>query len=1067
MGTTESVFSEEPSLSSSTTENPPPHPAVDVQLQQQILRQPPAPPLARGTTRTSEVSAVGRRSFSAASPAATSTSATTTATTTTQRSPPHSVFRLQGLVLGLEYSGKRTLLQRFEGKDPFSSSSSSTSTPRKTEILVPYKAPSPAAGAAAALQQQSHQTVASATTTSTGAVVWDYRIQLHVRAATDVPTDEVVGSAARCSQQDKKGISSSSSSSSCSSGLDFAVLLLNPRQTQQHQQTKASSHSHGRGKEKKHPKRHRKLVKQHLESTIRSLLHLQGYTRQQNEQQLDEEGESSSSLPKTRRPLCLSILLNFRDLMGDDDGGNDEHFLQESDVTSLTMQVLQDYAHQLDSQQMVLQCSTISLQNCYGLGLLHYFIYQSYLQRKRHDTEVLLRSVRSLQHEAQLHAQSLLVSYSDFVAHTAANITPEQHAARKIKQQHQRAVEQQQQPAPSHSTSKRDETISSSRISTTKEGEMKSLDSVDEDDHDNHNVDIQLPNDRRRRVMPEPPPTQATKQQTKDALEAFLGSSSDEEDIVESVGKLQGNRIVGNRRAIQADTSDDDDDFFVEKESSQEESNVEIAPTRRDGQYTALPTQQQQQQYERRTAAVAHERIKHDDSHAVASRSTERQQSAPPQLLQHKRDVAEKEQHAASVDQGSNIPAPPLLSQEEKRRSHRSTTGNIVGTNPAYVEPTASRAASSSLTGNSTSDLEDEGATIKQQENNGVKNAHPAATTPAALLQQRQEPIESTPAPPPSSTSAEVSPTIQSLAPNDETTRQEVHREQSLPNSNETTATLSDAEHEDKNNMHASRSSPEGKCDSVALNKNRKSGLERSERETSEDTLDLRSDESLLAGSAATTDTQTGASMVADDESPHKTPVQLSINQQDDTDDDDDDDDSHFFIGSSTKRNDSSDADGDDDEFFISSSRYSNAAQAPPTIANHKASPPDSTTTTPPVGGIGNSSSTSSGSGGLSAEAREAIAKAQEAFERELYSSAIPEFSRSANQLGPVACDAAPLGSTGTIPIEQSDAGASSTSTGEGSKNHHKKEKKKKKEVKEKKKAEKKERKKVKHNGNV
>jgi hypothetical protein len=89
-------------------------------------------------------------------------------------SPTRTELRLMGVILGRAKVGKRTLLQRLEGKDPFAECGA---TPRsRSETLVPYRAPG---------------------------VAWD-RIQLHVQT-------------------------SRGSLEYADMALDFFVLLIDPR----------------------------------------------------------------------------------------------------------------------------------------------------------------------------------------------------------------------------------------------------------------------------------------------------------------------------------------------------------------------------------------------------------------------------------------------------------------------------------------------------------------------------------------------------------------------------------------------------------------------------------------------------------------------------------------------------------------------------------------------------------------------------------------------------------------------------------------------------------------------
>lgn len=229
-------------------------------------------------------------------------------------------LKLKGHILGLPGSGKRTLLARLQGKDPFDPSSPDDIAPVREGVqhTLPYQAPP---------DQPS----------------WD-RIQLLVHCAEDfVQTKEP---------------------------LDFAVVLINPQDR-------------------------RKKVKRYLVEHLQRLLHMLGYRT-----------DGSEQMPL--RPLSLCLLLNFRDL------SLAKTHVEESNATMWTMEVLQDYPS-LDPQQLVLQSGQTSLKNCYGLSLLHQFIYQSYLHRRQYQLETDLLQVRTTQQQAK-EAAPPVQDYDDFLA---------------------------------------------------------------------------------------------------------------------------------------------------------------------------------------------------------------------------------------------------------------------------------------------------------------------------------------------------------------------------------------------------------------------------------------------------------------------------------------------------------------------------------------------------------------------------------------------------------------------------------------------------------------------------
>lgn len=97
-------------------------------------------------------------------------------------------LKLQGLILGIAKTGKRTLLQRFQGKDPFDSSNQQ---PHDTdlydpnaEVIIPYQ---------------------------TNHTAWDDRIQLHLRADPSTPKQELHPTEL----------------------IDFFIVLVDPRRSSQ------------------------------------------------------------------------------------------------------------------------------------------------------------------------------------------------------------------------------------------------------------------------------------------------------------------------------------------------------------------------------------------------------------------------------------------------------------------------------------------------------------------------------------------------------------------------------------------------------------------------------------------------------------------------------------------------------------------------------------------------------------------------------------------------------------------------------------------------------------------
>jgi hypothetical protein len=326
----------------------------------------------------------------------------------------------------LPESGKRTLVARLRGRDPFRPTTTDHSEApilEGVEHALPYQAPH---------DQPS----------------WGERIQLGVYAADEW--------------------------AQTSEPLDFAVVLVNPLHK-------------------------RKKVKRYLGKRLQELLHLMGYHISQ------EAGPRTLPL----RPLCLCLLLNFRDV-----NGKKKH-VEQSNLTAWTMEVLQECPG-LDPRKLVLQCGETSLLNCYGLGLLHHFIYQSYLQRRQHQLEVDLLQVHMAQQQTKLPP---VQSYEDFLAVLDGKVPR-----------------------------------SSSRKERAKEGEISGR----RRKIAGHNLPTDAPDNEAPLTVhqvPAKPP--------KDALEAFL-ASSDEETEPTKVPTV----VKKKTRVPVDDDSDDDDAFVVEVEGT-------------------------------------------------------------------------------------------------------------------------------------------------------------------------------------------------------------------------------------------------------------------------------------------------------------------------------------------------------------------------------------------------------------------------------------------------------------------------------------------------------------------
>jgi hypothetical protein len=143
---------------------------------------------------------------------------------------------------------------------------------------------------------------------------------------------------------------------------DFYVLLVDPR--------------HDRSK-----------VQKFLTKTLHTALRAQGYEK--------VAAASSSTTPLSTdatTPFCLCLLCNFCDLWpAHDSEAAAADMISDSELTSWTLQVMESYA--MDESLLLLQCANVSMLNCYGLNVLHHFVYQAYIRRKQYDLQAQLRNV--------------------------------------------------------------------------------------------------------------------------------------------------------------------------------------------------------------------------------------------------------------------------------------------------------------------------------------------------------------------------------------------------------------------------------------------------------------------------------------------------------------------------------------------------------------------------------------------------------------------------------------------------------------------------------------------------
>lgn len=355
-----------------------------------------------------------------------------------QTNPP---LELSGMVMGMEATGKHTLMQRLEGKEPEFNTGGGSRRGRhhhKRSDSAVSNATSESPSAASNSRQQ--RIVTAPYQTPPNVPKWDDRIQLRVQAGRKVISKH--------------------------HPVDFYVLLVDPR--------------HDRQKFEKY-----------LSKTVTTALRAQGYGKK----------TSDTEQQQKQHPFCLCLLRSFRDLLPEEDNG--ATIIGESDLTAWTLQILQDCAPDLTDP--VLQCCNTSLLNCYGLGLLHHFIYQAYVQRKRFDVELQLKQIQQAQTQALREAPAAL-TYADYCAQVEQLVQNNGAASRR------RGTTNDDETSTTSATSSRRKMVggvlpASPSASSNARGRANSGESSST-----------LPSSAQPSLVPD----------AKDALEAFLESDSDD-----------------------------------------------------------------------------------------------------------------------------------------------------------------------------------------------------------------------------------------------------------------------------------------------------------------------------------------------------------------------------------------------------------------------------------------------------------------------------------------------------------------------------------------------------------
>ena len=437
-----------------------------------------------------------------------------TTTTTT------AVFPLQAQVWGLQGTGKRTLLQRLQGKDPFATTETTTTTTTTTTS----NAGTSARGTSSSSSSSSPSVVVPYQVPR-GLLAWD-RIQLRVSLVEDDERDETGDTAA--------ATTTTTTTTAEQQAIDFVVLLVDPRHDKER-------------------------IQQHLSQCITTLLHRQGYpttaflSKSKKKKKKKTTNEQSASLlsPQQHRqqqhPFCLCLVLNFADQLQakKKKKRQPDDSVTESDLQSMTMMILQEQCPTLlEPKHLLLQCTRTSLWNCYGLTQLHHFIYQCYLLTKQWQLQDMLQQVATAQQSSRQVIPPAM-SYKDYVnsmdqmmntttttaATGDANVVGNGKASKNTGQVKKVGVTEESSKSSSSSSRIR------RKIGLPTNHNAKSFSAAKAEEPS-------------PTPLQQPPPMDPTS-----ALEAFLASDDEEDAGIDQP----------SRPAVYDSSSDDDDDVFFDE----------------------------------------------------------------------------------------------------------------------------------------------------------------------------------------------------------------------------------------------------------------------------------------------------------------------------------------------------------------------------------------------------------------------------------------------------------------------------------------------------------------------
>lgn len=428
--------------------------------------------------------------------------------------PP--IKRIEGRIVGGPKTGKRTLLRRLEGRDPFASKIDGGDTNNDNDnggpapsITIPYKPPP-------------------------GSPSWN-RIQLHITASSSASHPPTIGS----------------------NIPNFVVVMVSPGDD--------STTSQG-------------YFENILLSYASQLGYIDGNdgndsAGREGGSGFDKDSKITTTQAASRmpsrvctEPVCIAVLFNFRDVR------------QEKDVDPLSQQGLLDRirgileSRNVPRNKIVLEMIDTSLLNCYGLDRLHQFIYTTYLQQRQADLEQQLMAVRNqlkLTHnEGRSTAAS--ASYEEFLKSIA------KHTVNRDKGRHHDQGAPLEPSVTDDSGTERTE--ASDDPSASPNQRRSAQEAATQQQASRQDLSLQsrrqplhesIGRSRRQNTSSTP--------FGKEALEVFLASSSDEEgtrptnrNIASSKQKhKKSNALPFGVHSKDDDDDDDDDDFFYDESGKQ------------------------------------------------------------------------------------------------------------------------------------------------------------------------------------------------------------------------------------------------------------------------------------------------------------------------------------------------------------------------------------------------------------------------------------------------------------------------------------------------------------------